>query len=116
MELDYIEIGRRIADRRRRMNMKQNALASIIGISNNYLSGIERGKEKPSPEILMATCLALRTTPDYLTMGTMHPNNVPESIVQGLRLCSREDIELIDSIVKLMIDRRSDAWSEENFV
>lgn len=116
MELDYVEIGRRIAERRKKMNMKQNELANAIGISNNYLSGIERGKENPSLEILMVTCSELKTTPDYLTMGTMRPNNVPESIVQGLRLCSKEDIELIDSIVKLMIDRRSDAWSEENFV
>lgn len=91
-------------------------VADMIEISNNYLSGIERGKEKPSLEILMAVCSALKTTPDYLTMGTMRSNNVPESIMQGLRLCSQEDIELLDEVVKIMIDRRSATWSEENFV
>ena len=44
MELDYLQLGKRIADRRRQMNLKQNALAEYVGISNNYLSSIEGGK------------------------------------------------------------------------
>ena len=48
MELNYGVMGVRIANRRKQMGMKQNVLAEKIEISNNYLSGIERGKEKPS--------------------------------------------------------------------
>lgn len=35
----------------------------------------------------------------------MHSNNVPQSIVDHLRLCSEEDVDLAAEIVKLLADR-----------
>lgn len=58
MELDYIKLGRRTARRRKSAGIKQTDLADMIGISNNYLSSIERGKEKPSLEIIVKLCSA----------------------------------------------------------
>lgn len=115
MELDYDNIGKRIAKRRTQIKLKQNALAEIIEISNNYLSSIERGKEKPSLEILVKICNALRVTPDYLLMGNMYSNNVPGNIADGLRLCSEDDIMLLSSIMQYMVDRQSIKWNNDNF-
>lgn len=115
MELDYPNIGRRIAMRREQIKLKQNALAEIVGISNNYLSSIERGKEKPSLEILVRLCNALRVTPDYLLMGNMYSNNVPSNITDGLRLCSDDDLKLISNIMHYMVDRQSEKWNSDNF-
>ncbi len=86
MELNYIGIGQRIAKRRLQMGLKQNMLAERLDLSNNYLSSIERGKEKPSLEVIVNICNALQVTPDYLMMGNMYSNNVPQNIVDGLRL------------------------------
>lgn len=47
MELDYERIGNRIAQRRRQAGIKQNMLAEKLNMSNNYLSSIERGRERP---------------------------------------------------------------------
>lgn len=116
MELDYLQLGKRIADRRRQMNLKQNALAEYVGISNNYLSSIEGGKERPSLEIIVGICNALQVTPDFLLMGTMHSNNIPQNIADGLRLCSSDDVELVSAIVQVMIARRSRKWNDDNFV
>lgn len=77
MELNYIGIGQRIAKRRLQMGFKQNMLAERLDLSNNYLSSIERGKEKPSLEVIVNICNALQVTPDYLLMGNMYSNNVP---------------------------------------
>ena len=66
MELDYAGIGQRIAKRRMEMGLKQIELAYKLGISNNYLSSIERGKENPSLEVIVGLCNELRVTPDYL--------------------------------------------------
>jgi len=115
MELDYVRLGERIANRRKQSNIKQNVLADIIGISNNYLSSIERGKEKPSLEILVRICNELNITPDYLIMGAMYSSNVPQKIVQGLRLCSDSDIWLLGTIVEAMIERNSEKWNSDNF-
>ena len=116
MELDYIELGRRIAKRRKQSNMRQNILAEAVGISNNYLSGIECGKEKPSLEIIVRICSALQVTPDYLLMGAMYANNVPQNITDGLRLCTEEDIALLGTIVQAMVDRQNQKWNSDKFI
>lgn len=116
MEIDYIEIGKRIAKRRKEMDIKQNTLAERINISNNYLSSIECGKEKPSLEVLIGICNSLQITPDYLFMGNMHSNNVPMCIMDGLRLCSEDDVELVLNIVRICVDRNRKNWNSDNFV
>lgn len=115
MELNYSVMGVRIANRRKRMGMKQNILAEKIEISNNYLSGIERGKEKPSLEIILKISNVLQVTPDYLLLGITHSNNVPQSIYEGLRLCSSDDLELIMGILQLLICRSGKQWSVDNY-
>ena len=115
MEIDYTSIGLRIAKRRKQIDMKQNVLADKLNISNNYLSGIERGKEKPSLEILVKICNELQVTPDYLLMGNMYSNIVPQNIVNGLQLCSEEDIVLMNAIMQHMVERRSNKWNSDNF-
>ena len=114
--MDYKNMGLRISRRRKTLGIRQKSLAKEIGISNNYLSGIELGKEKPSLDILIGICNVLQITPDYLIMGTMHSSNVPQDIADGLRLCSAEDVGLIWDLVQIMINRRNGHWSSENFV
>ena len=116
MELNYIEIGSRIAHRRIHAGIKQTTLADTVGISNNYLSSIERGKERPSLEILVSICNALHVTPDYLLMGNMHPSNVPQNIADGLRLCSEDDLSLISGIVQIMVRRSSEKWNSDKYI
>ena len=115
MELDYFNLGQRIARRRMQAGIRQNALADRIGISNNYLSSIERGKEKPSLEIIVKICNVLNVTPDYLLMGNMYSNNVPQNIADGLRLCSNEDIALLSIIMQHMVERQGLKWNNDNF-
>ena len=115
MELNYIALGERISRRRKQVRIKQNVLAEQLGISNNYLSSIERGKEKPSLEILIKICNALNITPDYLIMGNMHSNNVPQKITEGLRLCTAADIDLIEIIIEAMVERNGQKWNDDNF-
>ena len=115
MELNYTGIGRRIAQRRLQMGLKQNILAEKLNISNNYLSSIERGKEKPSLEIIVNICNALQVTPDYLLMGNMHSNNVPQNIADWLRLCSEDDLSLLSVIIGHMVERQGLKWNNDNF-
>ena len=116
MELDYIRLGKRIAQRRKQLNLKQNVLAEMLGISNNYLSSIECGKEHPSLEIIVNICNTLQVTPDYLLLGNMYSNNIPQNITDGLKLCSNEDIDLLNSIMQILIARQSKNWNSDNFV
>lgn len=105
MELDYIILGKRIADRRKQKQIKQKTMAEAIGISNNYLSGIERGREKPLLELVIKICNYLEVTPDYLLLGAMHSSTIPQNIADSLRLCEEHDIALVDYLVHYLAER-----------
>lgn len=96
--------------------MSQNTLADMIGISNNHMSNIERGRESPSLDVLISICNALQVTPDYLFMGTLHPRGVPQNLIDSLSLCSNEDILLLEQIVYHMVERRADKWNGDNYI
>lgn len=97
------------------MGLKQNTLAEKMGFSNNYLSSIERGKEKPSLEVIVNICIELQVTPDYLLMGNMYSNNVPQNIADGLRLCTAEDLTLMSIMIEHLVERQGQKWNNDNF-
>lgn len=100
------QIGHRIASRRKKMNIKQNVLAEKLDISNNHMSGIENGKEKPSIPLLAKICDSLNVTPDFILLGNMHSNRVSKDLSDLLQLCSDEEIELIMKLIQHFIDLR----------
>lgn len=71
MELDYTEIGRRIARRRKELGLRQTQVCERAGINDKYLSCIERATSIPSLEVVMKLALALDTTPDEFLTGTI---------------------------------------------
>lgn len=105
MDLQFIEMGKRIQLRRKELHMKQNELAEILNISTNHMSSIETGKEKPSLTVFIHICNILKVTPNYLLLGNMHANNVPQDIIDGLKLCTKEDIALIRHILEFQINK-----------
>ena len=66
-----MEIGKRIARRRKKLNLKQSELSEMIGISDPYMSNIERATSIPSIEVIMRLAIALETTPDAFLVGTV---------------------------------------------
>ncbi|HEY3685761.1 MAG TPA: helix-turn-helix transcriptional regulator [Streptosporangiaceae bacterium] len=44
--MDTHEVGRRIAENRRRRGLSQSVLAGLIGRSESWLSQVERGKRR----------------------------------------------------------------------
>ena len=86
-------MGNRIKSRRKELRIKQSELAESLDISNNHISSIENGREKPSLDMFLKICDELKVTPDYLLLGNVHAKNVPQNIAEALLLCSDEDIE-----------------------
>jgi transcriptional regulator with XRE-family HTH domain len=60
------DLGAFIRDQRRRDRLSLRKLSELAGISNPYLSQIERGMRKPSAEILQAIAKALRISAETL--------------------------------------------------
>lgn len=105
MPYNLSAFGNRIKKRRKSLNIKQNSLGESLGITPNHLSTIENGKAKPSYDVICNICDLLDVTPDYLFLGNMHSNNVPKNIIDNLRSCSDEDIELTNYIVQYLSER-----------
>ena len=60
------DVGDFIRDQRRTARLSLRKLSELAGISNPYLSQIERGLRKPSAEILQAIAKGLRISAETL--------------------------------------------------
>lgn len=69
MYMDYAEIGRRIAQKRRKLLLTQAEVEAKAELSPRYLSNIERGRSIPSIDVLMQIADVLHMTPDEVLLG-----------------------------------------------
>jgi transcriptional regulator with XRE-family HTH domain len=60
------DLGNFIRDQRRNARLSLRRLSNMAGVSNPYLSQIERGMRRPSAEILQAIAKALRISAETL--------------------------------------------------
>lgn len=105
VNIQFDVIGKRIQLRRKEKNLKQGDLAELLEISNNHISSIENGRERPSLETFVKICYILEVSPDYLLLGTIHTDDTPRRIVEKIRLCSQADILLVDNFIELLVER-----------
>ena len=76
------DVGAFIKEQRERSSLSIRKLAELTGVSNPYLSQIERGIRKPSAEILrsIAGALSIRTETLYETAGLHDEGDVPDVV------------------------------------
>lgn len=100
MELDYSEIGKRIAHRRKELGLKQAEVCERAGINDKYLSCIERATSIPSLEVVMRLALALDTTPDeFLTGSIRYKEDQWRDVAELLRGMNAAKLELARSFL-----------------
>jgi transcriptional regulator with XRE-family HTH domain len=99
MKLD--ELGTFIREQRRSARLSLRKLSDLAGISNPYLSQIERGLRKPSAEILQAIAKALRISAEtlYVQAGILDENPEHDLVAEILKdpsITERQKQALID--------------------
>ena len=95
MELDYSEIGKRIARRRKELGMKQVEVCEKAEINDKYLSCIERAASIPSLDVIMRLASALDTTPDEFLIGSTHRENEKwRDVAELLRNMNSRELDL----------------------
>lgn len=98
----HSEVGEFIRQQRERADLSLRRLAERAGISNPYLSQIERGIRKPSAEILMRISRALEISAEtlYSRAGLMESSPVSVSVLEAVeadeRLTSRQKQVLLE--------------------
>jgi transcriptional regulator with XRE-family HTH domain len=97
------DVGAFIRDQRRAANVSLRKLAKLAGVSNPYLSQIERGLRRPSAEILSGIAKALRISAEtmYVKAGILdpredtHPDDLVSWIVSDRTITERQKQVLI---------------------
>jgi transcriptional regulator with XRE-family HTH domain len=102
------ELGSFIREQRRSARLSLRKLSDLAGVSNPYLSQIERGLRKPSAEILQAIAKALRISAEtlYVQAGILDDNRSGDlvgAILNDPTLSERQKqvlIEIYNSFTK----------------
>lgn len=100
MELDYSEIGKRIAMRRKELGLKQTEVCERAGMNDKYLSCIERATSIPSLEVVIRLALALDPSPDtFLTGNIRFEDNQWRDVAEMLRNLSPQKLSLVKNFL-----------------
>jgi transcriptional regulator with XRE-family HTH domain len=115
-KIDVRHLGDYIRTQRRDSNVSLRQLAKLAGVSNPYLSQIERGLRKPSAEILQQIAKALRISAEalYVQAGILEQREgsgvVADAILADEGLNERQKqvlLEIYDSFRKENVDAPS---------
>lgn len=79
------DIGEFIREQRQLAEMSLRRLADVAGVSNPYLSQVERGLRKPSAQILQQLAKALQVSAEtmYVRAGMLDENAVAEPTLES---------------------------------
>src|SRR5512144_1644046 len=100
--LKVSDLGDYIREQRRSAQISLRQLARLAGVSNPYLSQIERGLRKPSAEILQQIAKALRISAEalYVQAGILEDRgadtNVPAAILADVTMNERQKQVLLE--------------------
>ena len=80
------DLGAFIRDQRRSARLSLRNLSDLAGISNPYLSQIERGLRKPSADILQQIAKALRISAEtlYVRAGILEQRDIEPDLEQAI--------------------------------
>jgi transcriptional regulator with XRE-family HTH domain len=110
------DIGGFIRSQRELAQVSVRQLAEKAGVSNPYLSQIERGLRKPSAEVLNQIAKALRVSADvlYVRAGLLEPSEpseVRDAIVMDTAITERQKQVLLD--IYTSFREQNEAMDEE---
>ena len=97
-ELCLEEIGQRIAERRKRLGLTQEALAERGEVITQFVSYAEAGKRAMRPENLLKISSALGVSADYLLTGDIIDKDML-LLSEKLKQLSPSQLRIVESII-----------------
>jgi transcriptional regulator with XRE-family HTH domain len=118
LETRLHDLGNFIRDQRRNARLSLRKLSELAGISNPYLSQIERGLRKPSAEILQGIARGLRISAEtlYVRAGILDERGDPPDLVAAVvcdpSLSERQKQVLLEIYRSFQQDDREDTTAD----
>lgn len=91
--LNYVEIGKRIKNKRKELLLTQEKLSEKLEVSPSYVSEIERGTSIASLETISKISQVLDLSLDYLIYG-INANNSSSTFTEFLKLIPEKNHKL----------------------
>lgn len=109
--VNYTEIGKRIRHERLKQGKTQEKLSEDVGVTDNFLSALETGRESMSLDTLFRIAHALKVPVSRLLIkaDTSGPNASLCDVVEGLSHASDRQSGILLHLVTLLLDN-SDRW------
>ena len=102
-------IGERIRNEREKLRLTREEFAEVLGLSPLYIGQLERGERQMSLDTLVKVSVCLHTSTDYLIYGNTPENEIEKSRINTLlNRCSKNELSLIENIIKLIISHRKE--------
>lgn len=97
-------VGDYLLEQRRQAKLSLRQLAELTGVSNPYLSQVERGLRKPSAEVLQQLAKALRVSAEtlYVRAGILDPDDEDRS--RSVELAILADPALSERHKRVLLD------------
>lgn len=105
MDIDYIEVGRRIRDARRRRGMTAEILSERVGLATDSLRHIEIAASYPSLQTLFRIAAVLGVSLDYITGRT--PTLTDSLVLEYGLTPQQEDMlrDMIECLIPIITER-----------
>lgn len=102
------ELGKRIAERRKHLHLRQMDVASASGISKSMVAMVERGRRNATLEVLESLAAALQTTPSALLAWDLaqEMGGATESLVAYLsaKHATPEQVRRVEALARVLLE------------
>lgn len=100
-----VNMGVRIAQRRKELRLTQEQLAEKMGVSLQTISCIELGKKAIRPENLANLCTHLDITSDYILYGKRNNQQMNDTVAK-LSTLDSEAYRTVQGLIDLLYNRK----------
>ena len=97
-EINLLEIGKRITERRKKLGMTQEMLAEKGDLTPQFVSYAESGKRAMRPENVIKLAKTLEVSADYLLTGDIVDKDML-ILADKLRKLSPEMLRIVENII-----------------
>ena len=97
-EINLLEIGKRITERRKKLGMTQEMLAEKGDLTPQFVSYAESGKRAMRPENVIKLANALEVSADYLLTGDIVDKDLL-ILSDKMRKLSPEMLRIVENII-----------------
>lgn len=102
---ELVEIGNRIAQRRKELNYTQEKIAEKMNVSIQMVSNLERGNKAIKIDNLIKISEILGISTDYILTGK-HTDNDLSSTLTKLSMLSSPDYAIINTLIDYLLNRK----------